>query len=86
MLIELKLIKKDSQMIIGGTPEFEDCAVRLDYLVSVGKHYPNPDYCEAFFKGFGQPLTVAEPYKEFLKRATDLALNYCMGKGFVQSE
>lgn len=86
MLIELKLVKKDSQMIIGGSPEFEDCAVRLDYMVSAGKHDQNNDYCEVFFKGFNQPLLVAEPYNEFIKRATKLALDYGMGKGFVQSE
>lgn len=86
MLIELRLVKKDSQMIIGGEPEFEDCAVRLDYMVSLGKHDANDKYCEVFFKGFGQPLLVAEPYKDFLARSTKLALDYGMGRGGLQSE
>lgn len=86
MLIELRLIKKDSQMIVGGAPEFEDCAMRLDYCVSMGRHDANPGYSEIFFKGFGQPLLVAEPYEELLARVNKLATQYGAGRGFVQYE
>ena len=86
MLIELRLVKRDSQRIIGGAPEYEDCAMRLDYLVSMGRHDQNPEWCEAFFRGFNAPLLVATSYEDTLKRVQELATQYGAGRGFVQYE
>lgn len=86
MVIDLKLVKKDSQMIVGGTPEFEDCVIRLDYFVSAGRDEQNKDYCQVLFKGFASPLVVAEPFDDFVARLKALANQWNSGKDFLQSE
>lgn len=84
MLIELKLVKRDSQRIIGGAPEFEDCAMRLDYMVSMGRYDQNPEWCEVFFKGFGAPLLVASSYEDTLEKVNKLSREWGAMRGYVQ--
>jgi hypothetical protein len=86
MLIKVTLLKKESTQIIGGVKEYEEAALRLDYLVSCGHHDKWDDHCEVLFKGFQSPFTVKEPFDTFVERSTHLAKEFGIGKGFVNND
>lgn len=82
MLIELELLKKESNMIIGANShEYEKCAIKLSTLMSAGKNDQRPDeWTDAMFAGLPSTLTVNEPFDKFIKRVDELTLRYNGGK------
>lgn len=77
MLIKVELLKKETNMLVGGLAEheFETAALKLSTLMSAGRNDQKPEkWTDAMFAGLPSTLTINEPFDEFLERANKLSL------------